>query len=125
MRFATLLLATSCLAGPAAFAQYANQGIAKNEIVLGTIQDLSGPIAAFGKQARNGMLLRIDEANEQGGVHGRKLRLLGTIIRETIGTIAEARKTGYSPTKRLGSDLSRVSQIQDGRWKVVSDYVKP
>ena len=31
----------------------------------------------------------------------------------------------YTPTKRLGSDLSRLSQIQDGRWKVVSDYIKP
>jgi branched-chain amino acid transport system substrate-binding protein len=30
----------------------------------------------------------------------------------------------FSPTKRLGSDLSRLSQIQDGKWKVVSDYVK-
>jgi branched-chain amino acid transport system substrate-binding protein len=31
----------------------------------------------------------------------------------------------YGPQKRLGSDLSRLSQIQDGKWKVVSDYVKP
>jgi branched-chain amino acid transport system substrate-binding protein len=31
----------------------------------------------------------------------------------------------YSPTKHLGSDQSRLSQIQDGRWKVVSDYIKP
>jgi branched-chain amino acid transport system substrate-binding protein len=31
----------------------------------------------------------------------------------------------FSPTKRLGSDLSRLSQIQDGKWKVISDYVKP
>ena len=23
------------------------------------------------------------------------------------------------------SDLSRLSQLQDGRWKVVSDYIKP
>jgi branched-chain amino acid transport system substrate-binding protein len=30
----------------------------------------------------------------------------------------------FSPTKRLGSDLSRLSQIQDGKWKVISDYVK-
>ena len=30
----------------------------------------------------------------------------------------------YSPTKRLGSDKSRLSQITDGKWKVVSDYVK-
>ncbi|HJV96521.1 MAG TPA: ABC transporter substrate-binding protein, partial [Albitalea sp.] len=31
----------------------------------------------------------------------------------------------FTSKKRLGSDLSRLSQIQDGRWKVVSDYVKP
>ena len=31
----------------------------------------------------------------------------------------------FTPTKRLGNDLSRLSQIQDGRWKVVSDYIKP
>jgi branched-chain amino acid transport system substrate-binding protein len=35
---------------------------------------------------------------------------------------AEAR---YGPKKRLGSELSRLSQLQDGKWKVVSDYVKP
>jgi len=28
----------------------------------------------------------------------------------------------FTATKRLGSDASRLSQIQDGRWKVVSDY---
>jgi branched-chain amino acid transport system substrate-binding protein len=31
----------------------------------------------------------------------------------------------YTAQQRLGSDLSRLSQIQDGKWKVVSDYVKP
>jgi branched-chain amino acid transport system substrate-binding protein len=31
----------------------------------------------------------------------------------------------FSPTKHMGSDLSRLSQLQDGRWKVVSDYIKP
>ena len=30
----------------------------------------------------------------------------------------------FSPTKRLGNNISRMSQIQDGRWKVVSDYPK-
>jgi len=52
------------------------QGVGKNEIVIGTIQDLSGPIAGFGKQARNGMLLRVDEINEQGGINGRKLKVI-------------------------------------------------
>ncbi len=53
-----------------------SQGVTKNEIVVGSIQDLSGPIAGFGKQVRAGMLLAVDEINEQGGVNGRKLKLL-------------------------------------------------
>jgi branched-chain amino acid transport system substrate-binding protein len=31
----------------------------------------------------------------------------------------------FGPKKRLGSDAARLSQIQDGKWKVISDYVKP
>jgi branched-chain amino acid transport system substrate-binding protein len=30
----------------------------------------------------------------------------------------------FTATKRLGSDWSRLSQIQDGKWKVVIDYAK-
>ena len=36
-----------------------------------------------------------------------------------------AAESTFSPTKHLGSDLSRLSQIQDGKWKVISEYVKP
>ncbi|MGR4870513.1 ABC transporter substrate-binding protein [Variovorax sp. LARHSF232] len=53
-----------------------SQGVSKDEIRVGSIQDLSGPIAGYGKQARNGMQLRVDEVNEQGGINGRKLKLL-------------------------------------------------
>jgi branched-chain amino acid transport system substrate-binding protein len=72
-RYAVAVIAA--LAAGAAGAQ-PSQGVTRNEIVLGSIQDLSGPLAPFGKQARNGMILRVEEANEQGGVHGRKLRLI-------------------------------------------------
>ena len=75
-RKAFLVFTLLVLAATAAAAQNATQGVTKNEIVLGSIQDLSGPIAAFGKQARMGLQLRIDEINEQGGVHGRKIRLV-------------------------------------------------
>ncbi len=51
------------------------QGVSKDTITLGTIQDFSGPLAGWGKEVRQGMLLRLDEANEQGGVNGRKLEL--------------------------------------------------
>ncbi|MCI1191907.1 ABC transporter substrate-binding protein [Calidifontimicrobium sp. SYSU G02091] len=71
----TLTALALVVAAPLALAQ-ATQGVSKNEIVIGSIQDLSGPIAGFGKQVRLGMMLRVDEANEQGGVNGRKLRLI-------------------------------------------------
>ena len=62
------------LSAPLALAQ--SQGVSKGEILIGSIQDLSGPIAGFGKQARMGMMLRVDEINEQGGINGRKIKLL-------------------------------------------------
>ncbi len=67
------LAALLALGTTSALAQ--SQGVSKTEITLGSIQDLSGPIAGFGKQVRLGMMLRVDEANEQGGVNGRKLVL--------------------------------------------------
>jgi len=70
-----LTLAALCGAAPAVLAQ-PTQGVNKDEIVIGTIQDLSGPVAAYGKAARNGIQLRVDEINEQGGIHGRKLKLI-------------------------------------------------
>ena len=69
---ARVAIAALSLAASAAFAQ---QGVSKSEILVGTIQDLSGPLAGYGKQARAGMQLRVDEINEQGGIHGRKIVL--------------------------------------------------
>ena len=70
----SLMGAAIALSTGAAMAQ--TQGVSKDEIVIGSIQDLSGPIAGFGKQVRMGMLLRVDEINEQGGINGRKIKLL-------------------------------------------------
>jgi branched-chain amino acid transport system substrate-binding protein len=69
----TLALAALALSSTVCSAQ--QQGVSKNEILIGTIQDLSGPLAGYGKQLRNGMQLRIEELNEQGSIHGRKLKL--------------------------------------------------
>jgi branched-chain amino acid transport system substrate-binding protein len=74
-RKTVLALSILALSAFSAQAQKA-QGITKDEIVIGTIQDLSGPIAGFGKQVRLGMMLRVDEINEQGGINGRRLKLL-------------------------------------------------
>ncbi|MDP3166649.1 MAG: ABC transporter substrate-binding protein, partial [Hydrogenophaga sp.] len=72
------VLATMAMSATLAQAQKVAppQGVSNTEITLGSIQDLSGPLASPGKQARLGMLLAVDEINEQGGVNGRKLKLI-------------------------------------------------
>jgi len=92
---AALVLAGWAVGGPALAAD--QQGVSKNEIVIGTIQDLSGPLAGYGKQARNGMQLRIDELNEQGAIHGRKLKLL-------------VEDSGYDPKKAVLAAQKLVNQ---------------
>ncbi|HMS04982.1 MAG TPA: ABC transporter substrate-binding protein, partial [Burkholderiaceae bacterium] len=97
MSFASKHLIAVCalLAGGAAFAQ--SQGVGKDQILVGSIQDLSGPIAGFGKQARNGMLLRVDEVNEQGGVGGRKI-------------VLKVEDSGYDPKRAVLAAQKLVNQ---------------
>jgi branched-chain amino acid transport system substrate-binding protein len=64
------------LSAAASMASAQSQGVSASEVVVGSISDLSGPVAGYGKDVRNGMLMRIDELNAQGGVHGRKLRMI-------------------------------------------------
>lgn len=76
LRSANKLLAVTLLSTPWVVNAQVQQGVTKTEVLLGTIQDLSGPIAAFGKETRNGMNMRVDETNAAGGIGGRKIRLL-------------------------------------------------
>ena len=52
------------------------RGVTDNEIVLGNHTDLSGPVAIWGVGATNGARLRFDRANDEGGIHGRKIRFI-------------------------------------------------
>ena len=70
------LIAFAAVLAAASLTHAQTQGVSKTEIVLGTAQDLSGPIVALSKPAVNGMRMRIDEINESGGIHGRKLKLV-------------------------------------------------
>ncbi|MCW5285317.1 ABC transporter substrate-binding protein [Verminephrobacter eiseniae] len=91
--FAASIIASLAMAGACA----QTQGVAKDSITLGSIQDLSGPLAGFGKQARLGMMLRVDEANEQGGVNGRKLDL-------------KVEDSGYDPKRAVLAAQKLVNQ---------------
>lgn len=60
---------------PAAWSQSATQGVSKDQIILGHIGDLSGPLVSLSKPSVNGMRMRVSEINEQGGINGRKIKL--------------------------------------------------
>jgi len=53
-----------------------NEGISASEIVVGSHQDLSGPIKGWGVPVSNGMKMAAEEINAAGGVQGRKIRLI-------------------------------------------------
>jgi branched-chain amino acid transport system substrate-binding protein len=96
MKLKTTLALLAALGALPAFAQ--QQGVSKDTILIGTIQDLSGPLAGYGKQARNGMQLRIDELNEQqGSINGRKLKLV-------------VEDDGYDPKKAVLAAQKLVNQ---------------
>ena len=63
-------------AGALAAPALAEDGVTDTEIILGSHTALSGPVAAWGVGATEGARMRYDEANEKGGVHGRKIKLI-------------------------------------------------
>jgi branched-chain amino acid transport system substrate-binding protein len=80
-----LTLAAAALARPA-LAQ------APNEIRLGALFPLSGPLALIGDEAFRGVELAIEERNAGGGVLGRPLRLLRADVADEAATVNEARR---------------------------------
>jgi len=64
------------LAGSTAIATAQVRGVTKTEIVIGTHSDLSGPAASYGVTSTNAIRMRIDEVNDKGGIHGRKIRYI-------------------------------------------------
>lgn len=80
------------------------------ELVVGTLQDLSGPIAALGAHFKNGTQMRFDEENARGGVHGRPLKLI-------------AEDTAYDPKKAV---LAAEKLIQrDKAFAVINNLGSP
>lgn len=93
--FRHLIVTAALVSCGAVLAQ--TQGVSSDEILVGTLQDLSGPLAGYGKDLRNGMQMRIAEANDKGGLHGRKLRLL-------------VEDTGYDPRRAVLGAQKLVNQ---------------
>ena len=94
---AGVLMVSVALVGPA-LAQKETRGVTPTEIVLGMHTDLSGPAATYGVSSSNAVKMRFDEANERGGIHGRKLKL---IVEDTQYQVPRAVQAG---TKLINRD---------------------
>jgi branched-chain amino acid transport system substrate-binding protein len=91
-----LLLGAAALVSVAGAAS-ADQGVSSDEIVLGSHQPLSGPVAVWGVPVTNGMRMRVDEVNAEGGVHGRKINL---VVEDNQYSPAKAAQAGNKLLKR-------------------------
>ncbi len=72
----TSLFAGAVALGMAQAAVAQTQGVTDTEVVLGSVNDLSGIFAAVGVPAVNGANLKFDQVNAAGGVHGRQIRFV-------------------------------------------------
>jgi branched-chain amino acid transport system substrate-binding protein len=84
----TILAGLAFGALPAVATAADNQGITKDEILLGSVLDLSGPVASIGVPVREGQDMAIQAVNDAGGIHGRKIRIIYS-------------DSGYDPKKAI------------------------
>ena len=68
------LAAATALTASASIGSAQTQGVTDEEIVIGSVNDLSGIFAAVGVPATKGANVVFDRVNEAGGIHGRKIR---------------------------------------------------
>lgn len=70
-------LAALALGGAATLTACGDSGTGADgdSVVLGAVVPLTGPLASYGKDLREGYQLAVDELNESGGAGGRKLEL--------------------------------------------------
>src|SRR5438477_12092167 len=87
---ASLLAAVLFTSGPLLAAE---QGITDSEILIGDVEPLTGPPALLGVAASIGHKIAIAEANNAGGINGRKIKyVLEDDGYVTARTIQRARK---------------------------------
>ncbi len=96
-----VLLLVLVMSATSAWAQAKVPGVTDTEVVIGATTPLSGPAAAWGTTAL-GAEAWAKYVNEQGGVHGRKIRV-------------ELKDDGYNP----GRSVANVNDMKDSVFAIV------
>ena len=104
------------------FSVFADQGISDKEIKIGMHTDISGPVSSFGKYSVEGVKMRMDEINENGGIHGRKLVLFAEDHQYQVPRAVQAANKLINKDKiflmlaSLGTPMNNaVFQMQDAK----------
>ncbi len=129
-----LALGTGALAlgaGPAAAAAAAaTPGVTANSITVGSISDISAPIAGLFEGAKVGTEAYFAMINSQGGVNGRKLLLNGMDSAFSSGTVTnEAKSIAANDFAFVGGfsllDGAEQPAIDAGKVPVVTQVLSP
>lgn len=99
MTITRLIGSALLLAGLILQTHAAAQGVTNTEILLGQTTALSGPLAELGQDTAAGSKAYFDYINGQGGVHGRKIRLISL-------------DDGYNPEKAVANVKQLIEQEQ-------------
>ncbi|MBW8268771.1 ABC transporter substrate-binding protein [Caldovatus aquaticus] len=91
-----ILLGTAAIAAlaraPARPARAQSSPAAGNELRLGALFPLSGPLALLGDESFRGVELAVEERNAQGGVLGKPVRLVRADAADPAQAVAEAKR---------------------------------
>jgi branched-chain amino acid transport system substrate-binding protein len=123
-------------AGPAAaattttIAATTTPGVTANSITVGSISDISAPIAGLFEGAKVGTQAYFAMINSEGGVNGRKLELNGMDSAFSSGTVAnEAKNIAANDFAIVGGfsllDGAEKSAIDAGKVPVVTQVLDP
>ena len=77
----------------------AQQGVSDKEVLIGQFAAFSGPAAQLGQRMQAGIQAHFDAVNAQGGVNGRKLKLV-------------TRDDGYEPEKAAAAAKSLITEAK-------------
>jgi branched-chain amino acid transport system substrate-binding protein len=127
----SLLVVLASLLGLAeAWAQAKVPGVTDSEVVIGLTTPLSGPAAAWGNTAI-GMEAWAKYVNDQGGVHGRKIRTIlkddGYVPGRAVANLTEMKDEVFAVVGLLGSAILNASKdlVAEAKLPIVWPYGNP
>lgn len=94
-----LVLLTACESPPPPPQQAERMGVTQDEVRIGASLPLSGHAAYLGQETLRGAVAYLDFVNAQGGIHGRKIRLI-------------TRDDGYDPPRCVANTQQLIVEDQ-------------